>query len=44
VRPADVCYTVYDALGINPRKEIRTPEGRPMEILSEGARVNELYS
>lgn len=44
VRPADVAYTVYSALGINPRKQIRTPEGRPLEILNEGARVEELFS
>jgi len=44
VRPADVCYTVYEALGINPRKEIKTPEGRPIEILAEGANIDELYT
>ncbi len=44
VRPADVCYTIYDSLGINPRKQIRTPEGRPVEILDEGSTVKELYS
>jgi uncharacterized protein (DUF1501 family) len=44
VRPADVAYTVYSALGINPRTQIRTPEGRPLEILNEGARVEELFS
>jgi uncharacterized protein (DUF1501 family) len=44
VRPADVCFTIYDALGINPRKQIRTPEGRPVEILDEGAAISELYT
>jgi hypothetical protein len=44
VRPADVAYTVYSALGINPRKQIRTPEGRPLEILNEGANVEELFT
>jgi hypothetical protein len=44
VRPADVCWTVYDALGIDPTKELRTPEGRPIQILGEGAPVTELYS
>src|SRR3954463_9312521 len=39
VRPADVCYSIYEALGINPRKQIRTPEGRPVEILDEGAAI-----
>jgi hypothetical protein len=44
VRPADVAFTIYDALGIDPRKQIHTPEGRPVEILSEGATVHELYT
>lgn len=44
VSPADVCYTVYEALGINPRKEIHTPDGRPMSILDEGEVMKELYS
>ena len=43
VRPADVSYTVFDALGIDPRKILRTPEGRPVEILDQGSAVNELY-
>jgi uncharacterized protein (DUF1501 family) len=44
VRPADVAYTVYSSLGINPRKEIRTPEGRPLEILNEGGLIEELFT
>lgn len=44
VRPADVCRTVYEALGIDPQKIIITPEGRPTHILDEGSAVNELYS
>jgi uncharacterized protein (DUF1501 family) len=44
VRPADVSWTVYDALGIDPTKELRTPEGRPIQILGEGAPITELYS
>ena len=44
VRPADVCWTVYEALGIDPQKIIITPEGRPTPILDEGSAVNELYS
>jgi hypothetical protein len=43
VRPADVCWTVYDALGIDPAKTIVTPEGRPTHILDEGSMVKELY-
>ena len=44
VRPADVSHTIYLALGIDPRKQIRTPEGRPVEILDEGDTVRELYT
>ena len=44
VRPADVCWTIYEALGIDPAKEIVTPEGRPVSILAEGATVRELYA
>jgi len=44
VRPADVAWTVYESLGIDPVKELRTPEGRPVSILAEGANVTELFS
>lgn len=43
VRPADVAWTIYDALGIDANKELLTPEGRPTQILTEGAPVRELY-
>jgi hypothetical protein len=44
VSPADVCHTVYEALGINPFKELHTPEGRPVSILDGGSTIHELYS
>ena len=44
VKPADVCSTVYDALGIDPHKTLLTPEGRPTHILDEGELIKELYS
>jgi hypothetical protein len=44
VRPADVAWTVYESLGIDPAKELLTPEGRPVSILAEGATVTELVS
>ena len=44
VKPADVCYTVYEALGIDPRKMLLTPEGRPTHILDDGELIKELYS
>jgi hypothetical protein len=43
-RPADVAYTVYASLGIHPRKQIHTPEGRPIEILDQGANIEELFT
>ena len=44
VRPADVAHTVYESLGIDPRGEIHTPDGRPMAILDEGALIKQLYT
>ena len=44
VRPADVCWTIYESLGIDPRKDLHTPEGRPVSILAEGSTIQELYS
>ncbi len=44
IRPADVAYTMYSSLGINPRKQLRTPEGRPLEILNEGELIEDLYT
>ena len=44
VKPADVCYTVYESLGIDPRKTLTTPEGRPTHILDDGEWIKELYS
>jgi hypothetical protein len=43
VAPADVAYTVYDALGIDPRKTLLAPDGRPIEILDQGEPVKELW-
>lgn len=44
VRPADVAWTVYQSLGIDPAKELLTPEGRPVTILAEGSTINELFA
>jgi Protein of unknown function (DUF1501) len=43
VSPADVAYTVLDTLGIDPRKMLRTPDGRPLEILDQGEQIRELF-
>ncbi len=44
VPPADVACTVYEALGIDPRKHLMTPDGRPVEILDGGETVKELFA
>jgi hypothetical protein len=44
VAPADVACTVYESLGIDPRKQLRTPDGRPVEILDQGETVQELFA
>ncbi len=43
VPPADVACTVFEALGIDPRKSLLAPDGRPIEILDKGENVKELY-
>ncbi len=44
VAPADVACTVFEALGIDPRKALVTPDGRPVEILDKGETIKELYA
>ena len=44
VAPADVACTIYEALGIDPRKHLVTPDGRPVEILDAGENIKELYA
>lgn len=44
VSPADVACTIYDALGIDPRKSLLAPDGRPIEILDRGEPVGEIFS
>ncbi len=44
VAPADVAFTIYDSLGIDPRKMLTTPDGRPIEILDTGETVKELFA
>jgi len=44
IHPADVAFTVLDSLGIDPRKQLRTPDGRPVEILDDGRLIEELYA
>lgn len=44
IGPADVAWTVYASLGIDPAKELLTPEGRPVSILAEGSNITELFT
>jgi uncharacterized protein (DUF1501 family) len=43
VSPADVASTVFDSLGIDPHRQLVTPDGRPVEILDQGEVVKELF-
>lgn len=40
--PEDLCATVYDRLGIDPRSEMHTPEGRPIMLTNSGRVIKEL--
>ena len=39
----DLHATIYCALGINPRKEVYTPDERPLPITDGGTPVAELF-
>ncbi len=43
-RPADVAATIYKAVGVDPSGYLVTPENRPVQILDDGAPINELFS
>jgi len=43
VRPHEVAATLYHALGIEFHKELLTPSGRPVRILTDAAPVHELF-
>ena len=42
ISPADLVHTIYRALGIDPRQELRTADGRPVQINRDGNMINEL--
>lgn len=44
VAPADVAYTIYDAVGVDSHRWLMHPEGRPIEILDRGEPVHELFA
>ena len=43
VAPADVAYTILSSLGIDPHNQLKTPDGRPVEILDQGKMIEALY-
>jgi len=42
--PADVAFTILSSLGIDPRKQLLTGDGRPVEILDSGRQMTELFT
>lgn len=42
ITPDDVAATFYQSLGIDPRKEYRTPTGRPVMLVREGTPIQGL--
>ncbi len=40
--PPDLAFTLLKLLGVDPAREIITPGGRPVKILSEGSFISEL--
>jgi hypothetical protein len=42
ITPDDVAATFYQSLGIDPRKEYRTPTGRPVMIVRNGSPLKEV--
>lgn len=40
--PEDLSATMYQLLGINPKDELRTPEGRPVAVSNGGRIIQEL--
>jgi hypothetical protein len=42
VGPPDLVFTILKLLGVDPARELVTPTGRPVKIMSEGNFINEL--
>lgn len=42
VTPADLAATIFTLLGVDPRQELRTPDGRPIRISRDGTPIREL--
>ena len=44
IRPSDVAATIYQAVGVDPSRNLMTPENRPVAILDEGMAIGELFA
>jgi hypothetical protein len=42
VTPADLARTVYTLLGVDPSRELHTPDGRPVQVNQGGEVIGEL--
>jgi uncharacterized protein (DUF1501 family) len=42
IGPPDLAFTMLRLLGVDPTKELSTPSGRPVKIMSEGSFIQEL--
>jgi hypothetical protein len=40
--PEDLAHTVYSLLGLDPREEMKTPEGRPVMLANNGRLISDL--
>jgi hypothetical protein len=40
--PEDLCATVYNRMGIDPRSEMHTPDGRPIMVTNNGRVIQDL--
>jgi len=44
IRPADVAFTILSSLGIDPRRHLHSPDGRPIAILDQGEFIRPLFA
>ena len=44
VTPADLACTIYSLLGIDPKRLLHAPDGRPIQVNRDGQRIHELVS
>lgn len=43
VQIEDLAVTIYDRFGLSPRKEYRSPSGRPIKLVNDGEVIKELF-